>query len=142
MTKYEFLNTLRTTLENELNSNLIQDHIDYYSDYINAEVSSGRSESDVITELGDPWAIAKNIIASEETNSNSYEEYSYNSSEQQVSKRTYSISSWWKKLLFILGIVGIVMIAFSIITGLISLIAPFIIPILIISFILKLFKKR
>lgn len=145
MTRHEFLNTLRTTLESELSSNVIQGHINYYNDYINAEVASGRSESDVISELGDPWAIAKNILASEVTESNNYEEYSYNSSEQETSKpnvHIFGIDSWWKKLLLIFGIIGVVMIVFSIITGIISLIAPFIIPFLIISFVFKFFKKK
>jgi len=155
MTKYEFISKLKSYLEDDLNSNSVQGHVNYYSDYITSEVCSGRSESDVIAELGDPWAIAKTIIDSEGTNSNNYEEYSYTSTEEEVSRRNarsnssggpkvhiFGLDSWWKKLLLILGVIGVVMIVFSIITGLISLIAPFILPILIISFVLKLFKRR
>lgn len=153
MTKYEFLSKLKTALENDLSSGSVQEHINYYNDYINSEVSDGRSESDVLTELGDPWAIAKTIIASEGVGSSNYEEYSYTSNEGKTSFNSNKTSSepkvhvfgldkWWKKVLLILGIIGVVMIVFSIITGLISLIAPFIIPLFIISFILKLLKKR
>ncbi len=35
----------------------------------------GRKESEVIEELGDPWAIAKNIITSEEIKGNTGETY-------------------------------------------------------------------
>ena len=154
MTKYEFVSKLKSTLENDLSSNSVQEHVNYYNDYITNEVCSGRSEADVIAELGDPWAIAKTIIASE-TSDSSHEEYSYTSTDDKVNNRnTYGQSSagpkvhvfgldkWWKKLLLILGIIGVIMIVFSIITGIISLIAPFIVPIIIISFVLKLLKRR
>ena len=151
MTRYEFINKLRIALENDLNSNNVQENINYYNDYINSEIRNGRSEDDIIAELGDPWAIAKTIIASEGSSSGNYEEYSYASPDREShNNRTaggsnvhvFGIDTWWKKLLLILGIVGVVMIVFSIITGLISLIAPLIIPIVIIVFVLKLFKKR
>ena len=150
MTKYEFLSKLKNALENDLSNHSVQDHVNYYNDYITSEVAAGRIESEVLDELGDPWAIAKNIIASENTDAGNYEEYSYNSTDHNSRNNTsanpnihiFGLDSWWKKLLLILGIIGVVMIVFSIITGLISLIAPFIIPIIIISFLLKLFKKR
>ena len=62
MTKYEFINGLKAALENDLSSNLVQEHVNYYNDYINSEIRNGRSESEVIAELGDPWALAKNNV--------------------------------------------------------------------------------
>ena len=44
--------------------------MNYYNDYITEEVRKGRRESDVSEELGDPWAIAKNIITSEDMKGN------------------------------------------------------------------------
>ena len=155
MTRYEFINKLKSALENNLNAHSVQEHVNYYNDYIDSEVRNGRSESDVIAELGDPWAIAKNIISAEEAGSSNYEEYSYSSDDSDISRQSSSRQSsggpnihvfgfdkWWKKLLLILGIIGVIMIVFSIITGIISLIAPFIIPIIIISFVFKFLKKR
>ena len=154
MTKYEFINGLKSALENDLSSNLVQEHVNYYNDYINSEIRNGRSESEVIAELGDPWALAKNIIATEDAGSSSYEEYSYDSSDKDISKgrssekttngpkaHIFGIDKWWKKLLLILGIIGVVIIVFSIITGLISLVAPLIMPIIFISLIIRLFRK-
>ena len=157
MTKYEFINKLKNALENDLSNSSVQGHVNYYNDYITSEVCSGRSESDVIAELGDPWAIAKTIIASE-TVASSNEENSYTSKEEEIGSRggysnsygrtsnkpnihIFGLDSWWKKLLFILGIIGVVMIVFSIITGFISLIAPFILPIVFITLIIRLFKN-
>ena len=159
MTRYEFINKLKSALENDLNPAAVQEHVNYYNDYISSEIRNGRSETEVIDELGDPWAIAKNIISSEGNDSSSYEEYSYTSTDQELNRHNgsgnsygnssgrpnvhiFGLDSWWKKLLLIFGIIGIVMIVFSIITGLVSLFAPFILPILIISFVFKLFKRK
>lgn len=38
----------------------------YYDNYIQEEVRKGRTEADVIAELGDPWVIARTIIDSVE----------------------------------------------------------------------------
>lgn len=157
MTKHEFIDKLKNALESDLNSSAVQEHVNYYNDYISNEIRNGRSESDVIAELGDPWAIAKNIITSAGINSNNHEEYSYTSAKEERNYGGYGnsydkssanpkvhvfgLDSWWKKLLVILGIIGVVMIVFSIITGLISLIAPFVLPIIFITLILRLFKN-
>jgi uncharacterized membrane protein len=155
MKRNEFIADLKEALEHNLSEQKIKEHVDYYEEYIRNEVKSGRTEEEVMNELGDPWAIAKNIISAEEAGSSNYEEYSYSSDDSDISRQSSSRQSsggpnihvfgfdkWWKKLLLILGIIGVVMIVFSIITGIISLIAPFIIPVIIISFILKLLKKR
>ena len=75
MTKREFLDKLKKALVNDLSGSVIQENVNYYNDYITEEVRKGRRESDVIEELGDPWAIAKNIITSEEMKGNTQESY-------------------------------------------------------------------
>ncbi|MGN1266611.1 MAG: DUF1700 domain-containing protein, partial [Dorea sp.] len=79
MTKSEFISKLRDALSNELDAQQVQENVNYYSEYIAGEVRKGRSEAEVVAELGDPWAIAKNIITSEEIKSGAQEEYSYES---------------------------------------------------------------
>lgn len=59
MTKREFLDKLKKALVNDLSGSVIQENVNYYNDYITEEVRKGRRESDVIEELGDPWAIAE-----------------------------------------------------------------------------------
>ena len=75
MTKREFLDKLKKALVNDLSGSVIQENVNYYNDYITEEVRKGCRESDVIEELGDPWAIAKNIITSEEMKGNTQESY-------------------------------------------------------------------
>ena len=93
MTKREFLDKLKKALANDLSGNVIRDNVDYYNDYITEEVRKGRKESEVIEELGDPWAIAKNIITSEEIKGNTGETYDSYEPERQRS-RTYEQGYW------------------------------------------------
>ena len=73
MTRYEFIENLKSNLST-LNKNIVDDKIKYYNDYIDAEVKKGRSETDVINELGDPRLIAKTIkeVSGEDNSSIDY----------------------------------------------------------------------
>lgn len=64
MNKREFLQKLREYLSYELPARYIEKNIRYYDEYIDTEVSSGKTISDVIEELGDPQLIAKTITDS------------------------------------------------------------------------------
>lgn len=158
MTRSEFLEKLKTALGNDLSGAIIQENVNYYNNYISEEVDRGRSEEEVIDELGDPWVLAQTIIDSAEgrnTVNTGYEkDYDYDSDrddygndygrQQRSDRRVYSFGfgSWWQKLLFLLGIVGVIMIVVAVISGLISLLAPLVIPVAIIIIILRLFRKQ
>ncbi len=62
MTKAEFIETLRKSLNGKVDDNELAGNISYYSSYIDSEVRNGRSEQEVIAELGDPRLIARTII--------------------------------------------------------------------------------
>ena len=62
MTKQEFFMKLRETLSDELNDRQVNEQVQYYEGYINEQIRLGRSESEVLDELGDPRSIAHNII--------------------------------------------------------------------------------
>lgn len=63
MTKQEFLDELRQSLSGEVSSESIMDSYRYYSTYIEDEMRSGKSEEQVVEELGRPSLIARSIIA-------------------------------------------------------------------------------
>lgn len=145
MTKNDFINKLRDALSNELSSQKVQENVSYYSEYIADEVRKGRSEAEVVAELGDPWAIAKNIIASEEIKGGTKEEYSYEPNRggyeqkkdsSKVKVRTFGMP-WWKILLIVLGVIGVIMAVVTVIGGIFSLLAPILVPALIIWFVIK-----
>lgn len=151
MTKYEFLEKMRHALANDLSGSVIQDNINYYDGYISDEVRKGRSEAAVIEELGDPWAIARTIIESVGNGDSGQENCTYDPARQGYGNgqqkrnfhvRAIGMDSWWKKLLLILGVLGIVMLVVAVIGGIFSLLAPLIVPILIIMLIVRLIGGR
>ncbi len=145
MTKYEFLEKMRHALANDLNGSIVQENVNYYDGYISEEVRNGRDEAAVIEELGDPWAIARTII---ESTGNAREEYIYDSGKQAYGQdrqkqgrnqvQVFTLGSWWKRLLLVLGIIGVVMVVAAVIGGIFSLLAPILIPFLIVVFVMRL----
>lgn len=63
MNKKEFLDILRQTLEGEVNSDIIEQNMRYYDQYISSH--SDKGEEAVLEELGHPRLIAKTIIETE-----------------------------------------------------------------------------
>ena len=149
MTKYEFLEKMRHALANDLSGPIIQENINYYDGYISDEVRKGRQEEAVIDELGDPWAIARTIIESA-GGGNAREEYKYEPSRQTYGQErqergrvwVYGWHSWCKRLILALGILGVLMLVVAVIGGIFSLLAPIIVPFLIVLFVLRLLGGR
>ncbi len=65
MNRQEFLNRLQAALNGEISPQAVQTNLRYYRDYISSEIAKGRSEREVMEELGDPRLIAKTIIDTE-----------------------------------------------------------------------------
>lgn len=80
MSKNEFLKKLKSALEVDLSQSQINEQIAYYDNYITTEVKNGRSEQDVLDELGDPNLIAKTIkqVSPDSNVNTSDNSYSYN----------------------------------------------------------------
>lgn len=88
MTKEQFIMELEQCLQGEVSAYELSDSLTYYRQYFEDEMRNGKSEADVIKELGSPRLIARSIIDArgiEENSSNSsdYEENSYGSSYSQ-----------------------------------------------------------
>ena len=62
MTKQEFLDGLRRSLSAGLEPEQINEHIRYYSDYIDSKIRMGTPEEDVMASLGEPRSL--NLFAS------------------------------------------------------------------------------
>ena len=61
MNKQDFLNKLRASLGGMVPADQVEDTIRYYEDYINTQERLGKTESQVLQELGDPRLIARSI---------------------------------------------------------------------------------
>ena len=65
MKKSEFLSELREHLSFELPERLVKKNIDFYSSYISEETAKGKTEQEVLEELGDAQLIARSVIDAE-----------------------------------------------------------------------------
>lgn len=148
MNRAEFLEGLKVAMSSEADAQTLQENIEYYSQYISEQVRAGRSEQEVLEELGDPWLIARSILdvqGAGEQEAYVYEERdgSYRqSNESRGGIHFLALDTWWKKLLLVLVIVGIVGLVLSVVAGVISLAAPIIFPLLIVMIIVRMFQKR
>ncbi len=107
MTKQEFLEKLRAALGNDLSGAVVSENVNYYKQYITDEVAKGKSEKEVIDELGDPWAIARTIIDAQENQEYTEGEYrsettangEYDSGKQNRygNVHVFGLDSWWEE---------------------------------------------
>lgn len=74
MNKQIFLDTLRRALYGKIDDMALADHMQYYENYILQEMASGKSEQEVLDELGDPRLIARTIVETA-GNQSTYSEY-------------------------------------------------------------------
>lgn len=142
MNKYEFVQSLRRALTGKIDGRELEDTIRYYEDYIDTEIKKGKSESQVLSELGDPRLIAKNIIS---VKGNSYTGEEDSRAARQVwqeedykESKKKKIPGWLIALLIVLAVIVIFGIAFSVIWSLL----PIIIPIFLIVSICRFFFNR
>lgn len=88
MTKEQFIMELEQCLQGEVSAYEVSDSLAYYRQYFEDEMRSGKSEAEVIKELGSPRLIARSIIDARGIEENSsgtsgYEENDYGSSYSQ-----------------------------------------------------------
>ena len=115
MSRREFLEILRSQLSGQMSQGKAAAHVRYYEDYIQSQVHNGRSEEEVLAELGDPRLIARTLIdtddGTEVYDESGYTEESYgaddyaDSSAGSTTGRTRSykldLSTWYGKAIVI-----------------------------------------
>lgn len=152
MTRYEFLQKLQGELGGKIDASAVQEQVNYYDQYIREEIGRGRSEAEVLEELGDPWAIARTILDTSENEEFVKENTSYEarrtsgngkkSRGNSARVHIFGFDCWWKKLLLVLGIIGIIMVIVGVVGGIISLLAPIVVPIAVIWLVIHMIKGR
>lgn len=137
MSKEEFLQILREALAGEVPEGLIQENVQYYDQYITAEMRKGRTAQNIIEELGGPRIIAKTIIDASEAAGQTFERrgpegdvYGGGSAEYSESRRethsdntfhVYNLNKWYWKLAGALILILVVMLVIAVVGGVFSL---------------------
>lgn len=142
MTRQEFLDELRLALNGEVAPSVITDNLAYYERFILEEVRKGRTEEEVLEELGSPRLIARTII---DTSGNmrsqrAYEEYQgYEDADQDINiningrsyhqkRRKMRVIAWAAVLI----VIAVAIALLALVGSVISLLAPVLLPVLLI----------
>ena len=163
MNRDEFLSRLASALNGEVHPSVIQENLKYYDEYIREEAAKGRSEDEVIDEIGGYRLIAKTIIEangggegqgnysgqtydqgdfySSRGDSDDYQGYD-KSDPAGGSFRMYDFSRGWRRFIIPAVLVLVLIVVFSIIGGIFSLLSPIIGPLIVVWFLYSIFKKN
>lgn len=144
MNKTKFLEGLKEALQGELSAAEINTQLLYYERYIDDELRKGRTEKDILEELGSPRLIARTIIETK-GNNGSYSNTYYEDREVKENQGSSNERKFKIQLNGAFGIiVGLVIIilVISLIFSLVSALAPILIPLLIIAFVISYFSKK
>ena len=70
MNRQEFIRELRKSMSGHFSASEIQETVDYYEDYIDLQMKKGRTEGEILSELGDPRLLTKSMRAAGKGRSN------------------------------------------------------------------------
>ena len=130
MTRTEFLDELRETLAGKMTDSEIQSNIAYYNSYINDEMNNGKTEAEVLEELGSPFAIAKTLLMP------------YENETKEVPREEKQVDDSGKKILTIVIIVAIGILILSMLFGLLAFVIRYAVPISVVALVIYLLKKK
>ena len=147
MTKQEFLESLRTALTGRVSPSAVEENIRYYTDYINTQIRMGKSEEQVISELGDPRLLARSIADADKRAGRSHVDEGAQTGSRQntvagsgygMGGRTYRMPVW--VVLLLIGLIFILVL--GIVFSVLSFLAPLILPIILIVLVFRLLSRR
>jgi hypothetical protein len=165
MDKQEFLEKLAEALREYMDDSSAYEHISYYSNYIDKEIKSGKSEKDVINALGNPRLIAKSIIdrggyKASESSYASYDTRVYDDTGRMEDDASYDhfegnaeffvngkkINPIFAKFVTILIVIAVVAVLFLVLWGIswlvIKVVLPVVLVALVVGFIVTLVQQR
>lgn len=137
MTRAEFLGELRETLSGNMSESEVQSNLAYYSSYIDDEVRKGKTEEEVLEELGSPFAIAKTLLRPYENEGKTYEEET-----KEIRREGQPVDDSTKKIITIVIVVAIGIIILSMLFGLLAFVIRYAVPISAIVLVVYFLKKR
>ena len=157
MSKTEFLDILYNQLSGQMPEGSVAAHVQYYRNYIEDEQQKGRTETDILNDLGDPRLIVRTLLDTEVGAGNpqngstysaiyneadsDYNEYdSSDSARGHVKKHSFKLdlSTWYGKVAVIL-IAAVVLLLLVTILG---ILIPVVIVAGVIMYIVSQFRKQ
>lgn len=130
MTREEFLTELRLALQGNVSQAAVNENVRYYENYIIEESHKGKTEEEVIAQLGNPRLIAKTIIDTKG-------QQVYTQETEESSQQTTHQSSTKSWVYLAIGI-AILVLVIIIVGSLVAFLLPIVIPIVLIMLIIML----
>mgnify|MGYP004462944213 FL=1 len=150
MRKEEFLEKLRARLSQTMSQQEVAAQIRYYENYIQEQMQNGRSEEEVLAELGDPLLIAKTLMDVQETQEE-YGRQETNIYEERGGQESDDAQREWHRmeiktrggclLAAVIFVVVVAMILWAAGTVLIHLL-PILIPVMVVLLVVAYFKQK
>ena len=141
MTKRQFMEELRSSLEGMVSQAVIQENMNYYEDYINEQIRNGKNEQDVLNELGSPRLIARSIIdAKGEDDDYVQTEYYEEDQDEGTPEHIFTMNSTKFKLGCLLSVIifiFIIYLLFHVFSAMMVVLGPVIIIGVIVALIMK-----
>ena len=150
MTQREFIENLKIALTGKVSAGTVQENVNFYEQYFYSELRQGKSEEAICASLGSPQLIAKSILEAEKFQSGSgtsqsyeesvQEERDYRSTSERWSDgvRRFQIPGWLMSIIAVFLFFTVI----SLVISVFSALAPIIIPICIVLFIVQFFKNN
>lgn len=147
MTKEEFLEQLEDALVGEVPNSVIYDNKRYYERYFFSEMKQGRTEEEILKELGSPRLIARTIIDMQGDAKQQYRESAYYKDdirEEFEESRPHlwclDLTTWYgRALAWVLGIFLLLLLIW-LISGILSVAIQVAIPLLMVFAVYSLIK--
>lgn len=148
MSKSDFLEELRMALASRVSPQEVTVHLRYYEEYIDTQVRMGKTESEVVAELGDPRLLARNIAESKKyaseqkaygNNGKDNMRNSYDTVNDGYHTRERKRGSGW---IIVLAVVVILFLIIGLIFSVLSFLAPVLIPLFIVLLLVRAFRKN
>ncbi len=137
MTRFEFTKGLRQALSGRASHTVVNENVAYYEKYIDTELGKGRTEEEILNELGDPRLIAKTIL---ETAGKEEKDRAGGEERERYASggRVFRLPMWLALLLVLLICILLLQLAGYIV----SLLLPVALPVLALILAVHYFRRR
>lgn len=149
MTKQEFLDSLRAALASRVNASMVSENVRYYEDYINTQMRMGKSEEEVLKELGDPRLLARSIAeANKHAGAGQTQDVDYRNVDDGDGRNGYTGETGYHNTIFhmpgwLIAVIAILVIVLilSAVFSVLSFLAPVFLPIVCVLLLVKIFRR-
>lgn len=135
MNKAEYIQTIEKALVGNVSPQEVQDIVSYYRDYIDMEIQKGRSEQEVLEQLGNPRLLVKSMIAAKAQREENKEKETIR--EETARSRSFRIPLF----LIVIIIFLVLLLALRFILAVANFLIPILIPVALVMGVVSLIKR-